>query len=160
MPLFEQVLVPVVVQVQVQALVQVAVLARLEPQVQARCWSGRWCWLWCWSRRWCWLWCWSRRWCWLWCRSRRWLRCRLWSRRWCRCRRWLRCWRYCCIAVHVFTLTIFIGLPCNSTFFSMTRCKHCKTTRFRTIRCNGYCTLKVSFTINIVMIVHLVSQVI
>ena len=41
----------------------------------------------------------------------------------------------------------------NITLFSMTRCNYCKTTRFRTIRCNSYCTLKVSFTINIVMIV-------
>ena len=123
-------------------------------------------WLWSWFHFWfrSWFWCRlnlrfrSRFY--LWFRSRSWywfnLRFRSWFNFWLRLRFWYRF----IFTIYVFTLTILIGLPCNITFFSMTRCKYCKTTRFRTIRCNSYCTLKVSFTINIVMIVHLVSQVI
>ena len=99
-----------------------------------------------------------RLWYWFWCRLN--LRCWRWFYFWLRYWLRLRFWYRFIFTIYVFTLTIFIGLPCNSTLFSITRSDDCKTTRFRTIRCNGYCTLKVSFTINIVMIVHLVSQVI
>ena len=135
-------------------------------------WFRSWFWCWLnlrfWSRFYLWFrnrfnfrfWSWSWFWFYFWLRSRSWcwfnFRLRRWSWLWFYF--WFRCWFI--FTIYVFTLTIFICLPCNIAFFSMTRCKHFKTTRFRTIRCNGYCTLKVSFTINIVMVVHLVSQVI
>ena len=144
------------------------------------CWCRLWCRCWLWRRRWsrCWLWCrcwsrnWLRCWCWLWRRLRcwcwlwRWLRCRCW--RWCRL--WRRCWRwcwhwlwcrcYCCITVHIFTLTILIRLPCNSTFFSIARRYYLETARFSTFRSNGYCAFKVSFTSHIVMVIHLMCKII
>ena len=129
-----------------------------------RFWSWSWLWfhLWLRSRSWCWFnfwfWSWSWLWFYFWLRSwfRLWLRLRFWSRfyLWFRSRSWF------IFTIHVFTLTIFICLPCNIAFFSMTRSDNCKTTRFRTIRCNSYCALKISFTIYIVMIIHLMCQVI
>ena len=117
-----------------------------------------WSWFHFWFRSWFWCWLnlrfWSRFYLWFWSRFN--FRLRRWSWLWFYF--WFRCWFI--FTIYVFTLTIFICLPSNVAFFGMTRCKHFKTTRFRTIRCNGYCALKVSFTINIVMIVHLVSQVI
>ena len=127
-------------------------------------WHWSWFHFWFRSRSRCWFhlrfWSWSWFWFYFWLRSRSWcwfnFRLRRWSWLWFYF--WFRCWFI--FTIYVFTLTIFICLPSNVAFFGMTRCKHFKTTRFRTIRCNGYCALKVSFTINIVMIVHLVSQVI
>ena len=117
----------------------------------------RWCWSWfhlwlrsrsrCWFnfrfRSWSWLWFYF----WFWSWFRLWLRLRFWSRfyLWFRNRSWF------IFTIYVFTLTIFICLPSNVAFFSMTRSDNCKTTRFRAIRCNSYCALKVSFTIYIVM---------
>ena len=125
-----------------------------------RCWSrSRFnlrfrSWLRCWFyfrlRRWSWnrfnLRFWSRSWFWFY----------LWLRSWLR----LRFWLWFIFTIHVFTLAIFICLPCNFTFFSITFSQYFKTCRLGTIRSNTYCTLKISFTIYIIMIIHLMSQVI
>ena len=117
---------------------------------RSRCWFNFRFWSWSWL--WFYFWFWSRSWCWFnfrfWSWFRLWLRVRFRSRSW------------FIFTIHVFTLTIFICLPSNVAFFSMTRSDNCKTTRFRTIRCNSYCALKVSFTIYIVVIIHLMCQVI
>ena len=115
-----------------------------------------------WFRSWlrCWFyfrfWSWSWLWFYLWLRSwfRFWLRLRLWSRFYLWFRRWF------IFTIHVFTLTIFICLPSNSAFLNITFRQHLKACRLSTIRSNPYSTLKVSFTIYIIMIVNLVSQVI
>ena len=112
--------------------------------LRIRCWFH----LWFWCRSWLWFYFWF----WSWFRC--WLNLRFWSRFYL----WFRCWFI--FTIYVFTLTIFICLPCNIAFFSIPFSQHLKTCRFSTIRSNTYCTLKVSFTIYIVMIVNLVSQII
>ena len=79
-----------------------------------RFWSRSWCrfylWFWCWSWLWFYFWFWS------WLRLR--LRLRFWSRFYLWLRLRFRSWFI--FTIYVFTLTIFICLPSNVPFFSMT----------------------------------------